>query len=346
MNHIERITNALEHKPVDKVPKGELGMHGELIRKLVGCEEVKAADYIAAANKLKMDFVNHWCAGTEETLLGADPAGNSIAVDKWGSVRRRSQYSDEIIETAIKDVEDTKKLVFPELSEYYSGIQRIMDLRRMSDLFVMGQTEGVFTPMSWLYGFEAFMENTCVEPEIVKDFAFDLAEHYALLAARLAEAGAHAIVIADDIAFNTGTFMSPRSMRELVFPALKAEVSLIKKLCGLPVAFHSDGDLRAVMDDIVDCGFDALQSLQPTANMDLADIKARYGRKMCLIGNIDINEVLPFAGADTVRKVVRQTIEAGIPGSGYILSTCNILTRDIPVENAIAMYDEAERHEI
>ena len=100
------------------------------------------------------------------------------------------------------------------------------------------------------------------------------------------------------------------------------------------------------MDDIVGCGFDGLQSLQPTANMDLAELKEKYGHKLCLMGNIDINEILPFSDEETVRRNVRETIEIGSRGSGYILSTCNILTRDIPLQNALAMYDEAEKFQL
>lgn len=133
-------------------------------------------------------------------------------------------------------------------------------------------------------------------------------------------------------------------MRELIFPALKKEVNIIKAYDDIPVFFHTDGDINKVMVDIIDCGFDGLQSLQPTANMDLREIKDKYGKKLCLMGNIDINKIMPFGTEEQVRKNVRHTIDIGIESSGYILSTCNILTKDIPVSNAIAMYDEAEKY--
>lgn len=346
MNKIERITAAIQHRPVDKVPKGELGISDELMQELTGKKEITPDVRIEAANALNMDMINRWCAGTKETVLSTEENGNLITVDLWGSVRRRTAYNDEIIETAIKDVEDTDKLVFPEMSAYDESVEEIRYYVNNSDLFVLAQTEGVLTPMSWLYGFEDFMMNSCTDPDILKKFAFDLADHYAGLAARLIDAGAHGILIGDDIAYNTGTFISPQSMREIIFPALKREVEAIKRYKDIPVFFHTDGDLRAVMDDIVGCGFDGLQSLQPTANMDLRSIKENYGDKLCLMGNIDINELLPFGTVEEVKKAVRETIDIGIKGSGFILSTCNILTRDIPIENARAMYETAENYVI
>ena len=346
MNHVERIYAAIEHRPVDKVPKGELGISDELMLELTGHESVSLQTVIDASNRLNMDMVNRWCAGTEEKTLRTEENGNYITVDQWGSVRRRTAYNDEIIEVVLKDVEDTDKIQFPPMSAYDSACKMIQDYREKSDLFVMAQTEGVLTPMTWLYGFEDFMMYTCTDPDIIQKFACELADHYAELACRLIDAGAHAILIGDDIAYNTGTYLSPASMRELIFPALAREVKKIKAYKDIPVFMHTDGDLRQVMDDIVGCGFDGLQSLQPWANMDLAEIKQKYGEKLCLMGNIDINEVLPFADEETVRKTVRETIEIGIKGSGYILSTCNILTRDIPLKNALAMYDEAEKFKL
>lgn len=344
MDHIERIYAALEHRPVDKVPKGELGISDELVQALTGREAVDTAAVIEASGALHMDLVNRWCAGTPERVLETEPGGNTITVDSWGSVRRRSAYSDEIIDAAVKEVEDTGALAFPPMADYSGGIEAIRACRQQSDLFVLAQTEGVLTPMTWLYGFENFMMYTCSDMEEVAAFALRLAEHYAELATKLIDAGAHAILIGDDIAYNSGTFLSPVSMRELVFPALRREVELIKQHRDVPVLMHTDGDLRAVMDDIVACGFDGLQSLQPTAGMDIGKVKAKYGDRLCLMGNIDINHVLPFSDEATVRQTVRDTIDIGIRGSGYILSTCNILTRDIPLANAVAMYDEAERY--
>ena len=346
MNHIERVMAAIEHRAVDKVPKGELGISDELMLALTGDEIVTQDTIINASKKLNMDLINTWCAGTPETTLETEADGKWITQDAWGSVRRRTPINDEIIKKVLEDVEDTPKLKFPEMSCYDASVQKIRNYKEKCDLFIMAQTEGVLTPMTWLYGFEDFMVYTCTDEEIVAKFAMELAEHYAELAKRLIDAGADAILIGDDIAYNSGTYISPESMREIIFPALRHEVECIKKYKDIPVFMHTDGDLRRVMDDIVGAGFDGLQSLQPTANMDIRDLKARYGEKLCLMGNIDINEVLPFADEETVRRVVRETIDVGIKGSGYILSTCNILTRDVPLRNAVAMYDEAEKYQL
>lgn len=61
--------------------------------------------------------------------------------------------------------------------------------------------------------------------------------------------------------------------------------------------------------DIVDCGFDAIQSLQPSAGMDIAKVKKEYGDKLCLIGNVDLNYLLPFGTPEEVEKEVKDLAE-------------------------------------
>ena len=155
--------------------------------------------------------------------------------------------------------------------------------------------------------------------------------------------GADGILIADDMAFNTGTFLPPYIMREMAFPIYKEMIKQIKEYKDLPVFLHTDGQIMDVMDDIVECGFDGIQSLQPSAGMDIAEVKEKYGDKLCLWGNIDLDYILCFAPENEVRENVRKTIKIAGKNSGFILSSCNILVDVIPPENVLAMYDEANK---
>ena len=106
----------------------------------------------------------------------------------------------------------------------------------------------------------------------------------------------------------------------------------------MPVFMHTDGNINTVMERIVDCGFDGLQSLQPSAGMDIAQIKKEYGTRLCLMGNVDLDRLLPFGTPEEVSRQVAWLCETINQDGGYILSTCNILTNIIPVENVYAMY--------
>ena len=88
---------------------------------------------------------------------------------------------------------------------------------------------------------------------------------------------------------------------------------------------HYEHD-RQVREEIVACGFEGLHSLQPSAGMDIAEIKRRYGKDLTLIGNIDLDYVMTMAPPSEVEDVVKRTIDA------------------VPPANALAMYETAHRY--
>ena len=151
------------------------------------------------------------------------------------------------------------------------------------------------------------------------------------------ERGAEAILVADDMAFNTGPLLPPDIMREVAYPFYKKAVCEIKACKDVPVIIHSDGYLYDMIPDLIGCGFDGIQSLQPSAGMDIEKIKKEFGDKLCLIGNVDLNYLLPFGSPEEVKREVETLVQKAGP-EGFILSTCNILTDAVKVENAKAMY--------
>ena len=76
--------------------------------------------------------------------------------------------------------------------------------------------------------------------------------------------------------------------------------------------------------------------------MDIGQVKERYGEKLCLWGNLDLDYVMSFGTPEEVKSAVRQTIARAGYGSGHILSTCNAIIECIPDENIYAMVEAAE----
>jgi hypothetical protein len=90
-----------------------------------------------------------------------------------------------------------------------------------------------------------------------------------------------------DLAYKTRPMMSPKQFEDFILPNYKRLVENTHDRNCIHV-LHSDGNLMKIMDLIVDCGFDGLHSMEPTAGMDIAEMKKKYGDKLCLIGNIDV----------------------------------------------------------
>ena len=76
--------------------------------------------------------------------------------------------------------------------------------------------------------------------------------------------------------------------------------------------------------------------------MDIAAVKQAYGDRLCLMGNMDLDHLMPFGSPEEVAAQVRWLCRTIGADGGFILSTCNILIDAIPVENAVAMYRAAD----
>lgn len=136
----------------------------------------------------------------------------------------------------------------------------------------------------------------------------------------------------DDIAYKNGPLFSVSTWNDVFLPRLKKVADNIK----CPWIYHSDGNLLPILDAMLPLGMSGIHPLEPGA-MDLDLLKAKYGRRLCLVGNIDINHTLSAAAPEEVETPVRERIEQLAPGGGYIISDSNSVPYFCKAENIIAM---------
>jgi uroporphyrinogen decarboxylase len=148
--------------------------------------------------------------------------------------------------------------------------------------------------------------------------------------------------VTDDLGSQTGPLIGLEVFREFYKPRMQRFIDLCHGF-GIKVFHHDDGSCRLFLPDLVEMGIDLLNPIQHNCpGMDMRELKQEFGHKLCFHGAIDNQRVLPFGTAQEVRKEVRDAIDAlASDGTGYILAPCHNLQAVSPVENIIAMYDEA-----
>jgi uroporphyrinogen decarboxylase len=148
----------------------------------------------------------------------------------------------------------------------------------------------------------------------------------------------------DDYGGQTGSLISPRTYRAIFQPRWEPHIAQARAF-GLKVMLHSCGSTCALMPDLIDTGFDVIQTVQPEAQgMDLAELKARFGDRLCFNGAISVQQVLPRETPEGVRREVRRVIGILAPGGGYILGPTHNIQSDTPLENILAMYEAAKEY--
>ncbi len=146
-----------------------------------------------------------------------------------------------------------------------------------------------------------------------------------------------AVLNPDDIAHNTGLLVHPRHLRRYLFPWYK-KIGDICRDKGLGFIFHSDGDCTETMDDLIDCGFHGFNPIQPNA-MDIEEVKKKWGQKLCLIGNLNLDSTLTLGSPQDVRAEVYERIRTIGPGGGYMVASSNSITDYVPLENMKALIE-------
>lgn len=300
----DRVWAALRHQEPDRVPRFEIWIDASL--------EVLGQDDLASA------YAN---LGQDGVILPSQTPPESNAwrdgVDEWGRVWTGGMYTDGVVDSRA----DLRRYS-PPLSEvdrhFDPRVAQSVKARYPDRCLFYGTHVGPFTAGYMAMGFARFFTRLCDDPAFVHKLFEDRTEWCIALFQKAIDLGAELIVLGDDAAHRGGPMISPRMWREHLFPY---HCRIVDKL-GVPVIWHSDGNIESLLPMAVEAGFAGVHGLEPAAGVDLARVKREYGQDLVLIGNVDVN-VLCDDDLQAVRKEVDRCIEQGAPGGGYMIATCN-----------------------
>lgn len=159
----------------------------------------------------------------------------------------------------------------------------------------------------------------------------------------MVELGVDALVIHDDQGANNGTFFSPKRVREFVLPHLSQQIKTLADT-GTPVIFHSCGNINSILSEVMDLEIVGLNNLQRAAKMDIAAVKAQYGHKVCLIGNVDATNIMPRGTPEQIEQAVLECLRTCAPGGGYVLATDHSFHEGISLENVQAFIEAGKKY--
>ena len=176
------------------------------------------------------------------------------------------------------------------------------------------------------------------EPEQVKAEAAQRVERAIAKAEKLAaHGGCDGFCLCADYCFNTGPFLSPRQFGEFITPYLARLIDAYRAM-GFYTIKHTDGNIMPILDQLVQAGPHALHSLDPQAGIDIAEVKRRYGDRVCLIGNVNCG-LLDTGTEEEARESARYALRHGMPGGGYIFSTSNCIYTGMRLSRYEAILD-------
>ena len=206
------------------------------------------------------------------------------------------------------------------------------------EYWIVGVTVTTIFETAWaLRGLEQMMLDMIEDPDLANTL-LDIPYRYHLAAAKkLTAMGVDMIWTGDDVGSQHAMLISPAMWRQYLKPRMANFIAEVKAINpAVKVAYHSDGDIRPIIPELIEIGLDVLNPIQP-ASMDPAEIKKLYGKNLCFWGSVDEQHTLPFGTPADVRSEVLERMKTIGAQGGLVLAPTHHVQLDTPLENFWAM---------
>ena len=196
--------------------------------------------------------------------------------------------------------------------------------RQAPEVSVHPEVFSPFTHLMELFGYEQALVALVDAPQTCHDVLATVTRHVLAQVRLYASCQPDAILVSS--AFAGAGFISRPMYREFVMP-YEEEIFQAIRQTGAMSYVHTCGAIGDRLDLMAETSVDGIDTLDPPplGTVNLAEAKADYGARFFFKGNLDaVNDML---GADDAAfaAAVRQRLEIGKPGSGYILSSaCSV----------------------
>ena len=329
MTSSERVMRALRREEPDRIP------HFEWIF------DHRVRDAICPGCSMEEFTVR---MGLDAMLSGPDFKKEKIGPkrwrNEWGVVAEESGEEHNVpVEGPIATMDDLRNYEVPDphAPGRYDSLKRLVKLYKGKFAIGVHINDVLSIPRN-LMGYENFLMAMAADPELVSGLVELSVEVNIEMAKEVARCGADFLFTGDDYASTEGPLMSPKMFREIFAPGLKRVVAGFHE-AGLPVIKHTDGNIRPLVDMILEADIDCLDPIDPLAGLDIGEFKQKYGDRIALKGNVDCAHTLTFGTEKQVVEETKQVIAKAGEGGGLILSSSNSIHSAVKPGNYLAMHN-------
>ncbi|MBN2291052.1 MAG: hypothetical protein JXM70_01425 [Pirellulales bacterium] len=355
MDARERVQLALQHRIPDRVPIDYWGT--------TRVDEMLISHFGLSSREELLDHLDvdfRYIGGPR--YVGPEPSehADGSVEDHWGVPRVRvevpsgnqSSVYQEVLDSPLRKADSVQEILdypkWPDIGwfDFDCVAQQVAAARRTGKtvVFIGDRLNrcAQLKPAMYLRGVDQILVDLALNPEIAEALLEHISGFYLEYARRTLEAadgGIDIFMMGDDFGTQKGLLMSPQTWRRFLRPGFKAFIDLAKQH-GCKVAHHSCGSIRPIIGDLIDCGLDILNPIQPEVmDMDRRQLKQDFGENLCFHGSISIQKTLPFGTPDDVRREVAERFETLAPNGGFIFCTAHNIQADTPPANIEALFD-------
>jgi uroporphyrinogen decarboxylase len=234
----------------------------------------------------------------------------------------------------VKDFETIYNYPMPIIKEedidvLKEDVKYLNDLNKISSAYSGSLYEWSYM----LRGREKFYFDYYDHPEIAKAIIKKVADFVWYLTSKNIESGINILCYYDDFGTQQSLQINPEIFREYYKPYYKEIWGKIKsKYSNVRIFLHSCGNIEKIIPDLIDCGLDIINPLQPEA-INLNVITREYSKYLIFWGTMSNQYTLTRGSKSEIFKEVVERINNIGKYSRLILAPSNILGVDVPEEN-------------
>jgi len=197
-----------------------------------------------------------------------------------------------------------------------------------------------FLRLSDLRGYQNLLFDMMDEEPLLSDLIEKLGRFNAYAVERYCRMGVDMMCYPEDLGMQAGPMISPALFRKYIMPSYER---LMKPAFdkGIIVQVHSDGDIRQLVDGIVECGAQVI-NLQDLVN-GIDWIAHRFKGKMCVELDIDRQHITVGGTPDQVDRLIRDEVRALSTPHGGLMMIYGLYP-GTPMQNVEALMDAMEKY--
>lgn len=245
----------------------------------------------------------------------------------------------------VSAVRQLEELPWPDMSApgVYAKLPGEIACARAEGTVVIGQLACTIFELSWyVRGMENLFADLAEENGI-GDWLLDwFTDRSVRVGSRFAKEGVDVVFLGDDVGTQRGMMMAVPWWRRHLKPRLRRVIAAIRGASGKEgpwIAYHSDGDIRAIIPDLIEIGVDILNPLQPEC-LPVEETVAFYTDRLAFWGMIGTQTTMPFGTPADVRSAVQGVACLAREGARVVVAPTHVLEPDVPWENILALAGE------
>jgi len=156
------------------------------------------------------------------------------------------------------------------------------------------------------------------QPELVQDVMDTLRDTAMQVLQRVSDRVViDQLSVHEDMAGKSGPLFGPSQIQQFVKPYYRPVWDMLASRGSVIFDMDTDGNVNAILDDLIDCRINHLHPMEPAAGMDVVKVRAEYGEQLTFTGGID-KFVVRNGSRDDIRRELEYKMQPLLRDGGGI----------------------------